>query len=180
MSEITPLIPVITKAGLKAAFTADNQGIAAKITHIALGDVGRVPSNTETKLRGEKLRIQVADGERVSDTQIHITGVADSGPAFWVKEIGFFLEDGTLFALWSDVDPLAYKSANNKVPLLLAFDLVLDAVPAGSITVEGTGADLSLAAWGEQYVSSAAAIVDNMQRHVGLMFRVMELEKAAA
>jgi hypothetical protein len=172
------LIPVITTKGLAAAFTADNTGVAAKITHIALGDSGRKPpSKNETKLVNERLRVAVADGERINEHQIHVSAVADSGPAFWVKEIGFILEDGTMLAVWSDVDPLAYKPEGDSVPLLLGFDLVLEALPAESITVEGTGANLSLAAWGSQYAATAAAAVDNMARHVGLLFRVMELEK---
>lgn len=174
---MTALVPVITTKGLAAAFNADNTGLAAKITHIALGEHGRTPNKNEISLAKERLRVPVADGARINDHQIHVTAVADSGPAFWVREIGFILEDGTMLAVWSDVNPLAYKSEGDAVPLLLGFDLVLEALPAQSVTVEGTGANLSLAAWGEQYTATAAAAVDNMARHVGLLFRVMGLEK---
>lgn len=170
------LVPVITRAGLAAVFNADSDGVSARITHIALGSDGREPSKYEAALTSEKLRIAVADGERVSDTQIHVTGVVDGDvPEFWVREIGFYLEDGTLFAVWSDTDPLAYIKSG--VPVLLAFDLVLASLPAGSVTVEGTGANLSLAAWGEQYIGNAAATIDNMARHLSLLFRVQDLEK---
>ena len=175
---MTALVPVITTAGLAAVFNAESDGMAARITHIALGDNARNPSKNEFKLVNERRRVSIADGQRVSDHQIHLTGVVDGdGPEFWVREVGFFLEDGTLLAVWSDSNPLAYIS--NAVPLLLAFDLRLDALPAESVTVEGTGANLSLAAWGEQYTANAAAIVDNMARQVDLLFRVQELEKRA-
>lgn len=172
---MTALIPVITTKGLQAVWNAENTGVAAKVTHIALGSNGYNPSKGLISLQAEKKRYQIADGQRVSDTQIHVTALADDTAEFWVKEVGFLLEDGTLFAVWSSTGALAYKSA--LVPLLLAFDLVLDALPAGSVTVVGTGANLSLAAWGEQFAAQSAAIVDNMARHVDMLFRVMALEK---
>jgi len=169
------LIPVITTRGLAAVFNAQNTGLAAEITHIALGDNGRTPSKNEVGLVSEKMRIPIADGARIDDHQIHLTGLADGDKEFWVREIGFILSDGTMLAVWSDTNPLAYKSA--EVPLLLAFDLVLAALPANSVNIIGTGANLSLAAWGEQLAAVATANVDNMARHVELLFRVQELEK---
>lgn len=169
------LIPVITTRGLAAVFNAQNTGLSAEITHIALGDHGRTPSKNEVGLVNERMRIAIADGERIDDHQIHLTGLADGDTEFWVREIGFILKDGTMLAVWSDTDPLAYKSA--EVPLLLAFDLVLAALPANSVNIIGTGANLSLAAWGEQLTAVAAANVDNMARHVELLFRVNDLEK---
>lgn len=174
---MTTLVPVITTKGLAAVFNAENDGVSARITHIALGSDGRDPSKNEYSLASEKLRIAVADGARISDTQIHVTGVVDGDvPEFWVREIGFYLDDGTMLAVWSDADPLAYIKSG--VPLLLAFDLKLEALPAQSVTVEGTGANLSLAAWGGQYAATAAATVDNMARHVSLLFRIHDLENS--
>ena len=169
------LIPVITTRGLAAVFNAQNTGLSAEITHIALGDHGRTPSKNEVGLVNERMRIAIADGDRIDDHQIHLTGLADGDTEFWIREIGFILKDGTMLAVWSDTDPLAYKSA--EVPLLLAFDLVLAALPANSVNIIGTGANLSLAAWGEQLAAVAAANVDNMARHVELLFRVNDLEK---
>lgn len=169
------LIPVITTRGLAAVFNAQDTGLAAEITHIALGDSGRTPSKNEVSLVNERMRVAVADGDRISEHQIHLTGLADGSAEFWVREIGFILKDGTMLAVWSDTDPLAYKSA--QVPLLLAFDLALSALPANSVNIVGTNADLSLAAWGEQYTGLAAANIDNMARHVELLFRVNALDK---
>lgn len=166
---MSALIPIITTKGLAAVFNAENTGYAAKITHIALGDNGRTPSKGEIGLTNERMRIPIADGERVDDHQIHVTALADGDTEFWVREIGFMLEDGTMLAVWSDKDsPLAYKSTS--VPLMLAFDLSLEALPAESVTVIGTGANLSLAAWGEQFTALASASIGNMARHVKLMF----------
>ncbi len=171
----TALIPVITTKGLAAVFNAQNDGVAAKITHIGLGEHGRTPSKNELALTSERMRVPIADGQRIDDHQIHVTALADGETEFWVKEIGFFLEDGTMLAVWSATQPLAYKSA--MVPLLLGFDLKLEALPAQSVTVVGTGANLSLAAWGEQFTANSAATVANMARHVELLFRFNDLEK---
>ena len=158
------LIPIITTRGLAAVFNAENTGFAAKITHIALGDNGRTPSKGELGLTNERMRIPIADGERIDDHQIHVTALADGSTEFWVREIGFMLEDGTMLAVWSDKDnPLAYKSTS--VPLLLAFDLVLEALPAQSVTVVSTGADLSLAAYADKFISNATGTI-NTQRGV--------------
>lgn len=173
---MTALIPVITTKGLASVWNAENTGVAGKIVAVLLGDQGYRPNKAQLGLQNRLVRVPIADGQRVSDTQIHVTALVDSGPAFWVREVAFELDNGQLLAIWSDPDtPLAYRSP--LVPLLLAFDLVLDALPAGSITVVGTGANLSLAAWGAQYVAQATAIIDNMTRNLNVLFRTMKLEK---
>lgn len=173
---MSTMIPIITTHGLAAVFDAEDQGLAAKITHIALGDHGRVPSKGELSLVNERMRIPIATGERINDQQIHLTGLADGTTEFWVREIGFILENGTMLAVWSDSkSPLAYKSA--QVPLMLAFDLVLTALPAQSVNVIGDGADISLAAFVEHQAALAAANLANMARYVDLLLRVNQLDK---
>lgn len=160
---MTALTPVITNAGLAAIVSSQNDGVNAKITHVALGSSGREPTKAERSLVNERLRVPIAGGSRVSDTQIHLTALAEHPTLnFWVYEIGFFLEDGTMLAVWSDTNPLAYKSAG--VDLLLAFDLVLSALPAASVTVEEGDSALSLAATAEQLTQMAAAQMAEMNR----------------
>lgn len=146
------LIPIITDKGLAAVFNNQSDGLEAKITHIAMGDNGRKPSKNETRLVSERMRIPVAEGSRIDPHQIHLAALADGDSKFWVKEIGFMLEDGTMLAVWSDTDPLAYKS--DAVPLLLAFDLKLAALPANSVTITGNGGDVSLAAYTGKFITN--------------------------
>ncbi len=132
----TTLTPVITSAGLNAIWNAQHDGLEATIAEIALGEAGWTPDNSATALKDEKRRIPVA-GARVNETQIHLTGVEDGTAEYWVREVGFYLADGILLAIWSAAEQaLAYKSAG--VDLLLAFDLVLTALPADSVTVDGS------------------------------------------
>lgn len=132
------LTPIITSAGLQAVLNATNDGVQARITHVALGDTGWEPTNAATALLNERHRVSVSNGERIQPTQIHITAVENGTNEYWVREIGFILDDGTLFAVWSHpTQALAWKAAD--VDLLLAFDMVLSALPEDSVVVDGTG-----------------------------------------
>jgi len=132
------LTPVITTAGLQAVLSATNDGLQAKISHVALGDIGWSPTNSATRLKAEKNRVAVSNGTRIQPTQIHVTAVENGSTEYWVREVGFILDDGTLFAIWSHpTQALAWKAAG--VDLLLAFDMLLSALPADSVTIDGTG-----------------------------------------
>lgn len=158
----TPLQPVITKAGLAAILRADNTGIAAQITHIALGTSGYTPSADQKSLVAQTARYPIAGGERLSSTLLHLTALADGDRAFWVREIGFLLSDGTLLAVWSDSStPLAYKSADTD--LLLAYDLSLAALPADSVTIISNEAGLSLSLAGPLAAQAQALIAEQMR-----------------
>ena len=134
----TTLTPIITTAGINVVFNADNNGLKATIKEIALGDTGWTPDNAATALKTEKRRVPILGGERISSEQIHLTAVEDGTDLeYWVREVGFYLEDGTLLAIWSKANQsLAYKSAS--IDLLLAFDLLLSALPADSVTIDGS------------------------------------------
>ena len=160
----TPLQPVITTAGLAAIWKADNTGIAAEITHIGLGTSGYTPNKTQTALRTRKGMYRVSDGQKLSSTLLHLTAVADDDLEYWVKEVGFYLADGTLLAVWSDpTNALAYKSPTAQ--LLLAYDLSLSALPADSVTIQSTGAGLNLSL-SEQLAALAAAQISAQLRGV--------------
>ena len=132
------LQPIITCAGLQAVLNASNDGLQAKLTHIALGDVGWQPDSNATALQQECQRIPISSSSRLQSNQLHITAVENGNQNYWVREIGLLLADGTLLAVWSDPEKaLAWKSAD--VDLLLAFDLLLTAFPADSVVIDGTG-----------------------------------------
>lgn len=160
----TPLQPVITQAGLAAIFRATNDGLSAQITHVVLGSSGYTPVQTQTALRSKKGTYPISDGQKLSNTQIHLTAMADDAAEYWVREVGFLLSDGTLLAVWSDpTQALAYKSPNAQ--LLLAYDLSLAALPADSVTINSTGAGLNLTL-SEQLAALASAQIAGMLRGV--------------
>ncbi|WP_410952476.1 phage tail protein [Pseudomonas sp. S1(2024)] len=158
----TPLQPVITKVGLAAILRADNTGIAAQITHIALGTSGYTPSNDQKSLVNQVAKFPISGGERLSSTLLHLTALADGAAAYWVREVGFLLSDGTLLAVWShSSEALTYKSANTD--LLLAYDLSLAALPANSVTIVSGEAGLSLSL-AEPLAAQAAALIAEQLR----------------
>jgi len=139
----TPMQPVITKTGLGAVWNQTNTGLSAQITHVVLGTAGYTPSNSQKSLRAQVAKYPIAGGERLSDTLIHLTALADGDAEFWVREIGFVLADGTLLAVWSHpTEILTYKAAGTD--LLLAYDLSLSALPADSVTIVSGAAGLNL------------------------------------
>ncbi|EPA95444.1 phage tail protein [Pseudomonas sp. G5(2012)] len=160
----TALQPVITKAGLSAIWRKDKTGLAAEITHVVVGTAGYTPVNTQTALRAQVAKFPVSDGEKLSETLLHVTALADGPLAIWVREIGFLLSDGTLLAVWSSTgDPLAFKPAD--ADLLLAYDLSLTALPPGSVTITSTGAGLNLTL-SEELAALASAQIAEMLRGV--------------
>jgi len=153
----------ITQAGLNQAVQASANGISLDITHVALGTAGYTPSRSATSLQAEVARSPISGGANVSDTQIHLTAVFNDNNQFSAKEIGFFLSDGTLFAVDSHpTDVLIYK--HSSATLIEAFDLTLDAVPASSITVNTTG-DLSLY-YAEEFTNFSRSINGNAYRQI--------------
>jgi len=131
---LSSILPTITDAGLAAAFTAANTGVEAVIASIALGDQAYTPARTRTALGNERDRLPAANGQRISPTQIRFDAVFSGSTEYWVREVGFFLDDGTLFAVWSDpTKALAFKSS--LLDLVLSLDLSLAAVPPGSVTI---------------------------------------------
>ena len=158
----TPLQPVITKAGLAAIWRADNTGVAAEITHVVLGTAGYTPRNDQKSLQAQVAKYPIAGGERLSSTQIHLTAVADGAGAFWVREVGFLLSDGTLLAVWSHpTEALTYKPAD--ADLVLAYDVSLAALPADSVTIISTPGGLNLTLAGPLAAQASALIAEQMR-----------------
>ncbi|WP_462402180.1 phage tail-collar fiber domain-containing protein [Pseudomonas sp. Marseille-QA0332] len=160
----TALKPLITKTGLAAIWNATSTGVQAEIAYIGLGSQGYTPSVDQKALRDQVVRYPIAGGEKLSSSLIHLTALADDDSAFWVREVGIFLSDGTLFAVWSSTgDPLTYKAAGTE--LLMAYDLSLEALPADSVTIVSTAAGLNLTL-AQPLVAQASALIAEMMRGV--------------
>lgn len=173
----TGLQPVITKAGLAAILTATKTGLAAEISHIALGSVAYTPSADQKTLRNEVARFPISSGEKLSSTLLHLSAVADGTTGYWVREIGIFLKDGTLLAVWSHLtEALAYKAAN--IDLLLAYDLSLAALPADSVTITSTAAGLNLTL-AEPLAALSTALIAEQVRGMEKGDRLTSLERLA-
>ena len=107
------LKPVLTTAGLAAIAAAGGTGIAARISHIALGDspvavrdaTGQplADAQARTGLITERERVTITAGTPVGEHSIAITATVPAGtPSFWVREVGIVLDSGEVFGYWSD------------------------------------------------------------------------------
>lgn len=129
---------IITDAGIAAAIRAGDLGIEYKITHISIGSEGYVPEPAQTELRNELQKKAITRGALVAPGQLHFETVWDGVEEFEGKELGYWLEDGILFAVDSrDGDIITYKRKNTVVTE--ACELNLSASTISNITVELLG-----------------------------------------
>jgi len=157
-----PLLLTFTKAGLAAALRADNTGIAMEIATVVVGTAAYTPSSSQKSLVAQVAEYPIIGGERLSDTMLHIVANADGPRAFWIKELGYKLKDGTLLAVWSHpTDPLTFKPVNGEV--LLAYDISFAALPANSVTINSSEAGLSLTVAAPLAALSAAQVAAQLR-----------------
>lgn len=149
----TPIIPVITTAGIQAALAAQANGLQLEIAELALGSDGYVPSGAETALSNELQRVPIAGPGAQTPGQLHIAALVSGLEEYWINELGFFDSGGVLFALWSQpLNPLGYKAA--AIDLIVAFDVAVNSVDPAAVTVTTTTNDPTLVFLAEQGVQN--------------------------
>ncbi|MGL5093653.1 MAG: pyocin knob domain-containing protein [Aeromonas sobria] len=144
--EAAPLLrPLITTKGLTAAVQASTLGKAVKIVKVGLTARPGVGAVGDTSLPDAVL-VNVADGRLVNDHQVNVSALlTDTFPSMDIAGIAFYLEDGTMFAVYRE--ERAFLEHTNGTTLLVGMDLVMDNIPSDSVTVESTGANLILGDW---------------------------------
>lgn len=171
--DITRLVR-FTSAGLAEVLQAKNQGLKGEITHIGVGTARYDPNGSETVLRNERQRVPIVDYEDLDPGQLRMAALFEGPDEYEIGEFGFYLSTGTLLAVYSVAGKLlTYKAAAARV--LQKFTLDISPLPAQSVTVV-VGSDNLNILLSEEIATLATANIDNMARHVGLMFRVMALE----
>jgi hypothetical protein len=126
---------LITDAGIAASIRAGELGISYKIAEISIGTEGYIPNKGQTNLRNEVQRKVITRGEVTALGQLHFETTWDGSETFEGKELGYWLDDGTLFAVDSrDGDVITYKQQDSAVTE--ACELNLAASTIENITVE--------------------------------------------
>lgn len=161
--------PVITHAGFNAALAAKNGGFAVDITQVGVGDRGyEVQVNgqgtaVQTNLTRERQRVEIQDARSVGNGQTDLSFVIDGPGDYYVREIGFYLADGTLFAVASHpTQGLIWKSSISRAAI--ALELVLEAVDPDTINIVSTGPALQLLMTKEIAVLSTFAIQNGLEQ----------------
>ncbi|MDY4298992.1 hypothetical protein SO486_03155 [Pseudomonas salmasensis] len=171
--EITRLVRFTSK-GLDEVLQAKNQGLKGEITHIGAGTGRYNPDGSEVALRDERQRVAIVDYEDLGERQLRMAALFDGDGEYEIGEFGFYLASGTLLAVYSVAGKLlTYKAAAARV--LQKFTLDVSPLPADSVTIVVGEHNLNLLLT-EELATIAAANVNNMWRHLDVLFRVMALE----
>ncbi|MGL4351828.1 MAG: pyocin knob domain-containing protein, partial [Plesiomonas shigelloides] len=123
---------------------ASTLGESAKIVQVGLTETPGTASDSMETLPGEVLRLPVADGSNVGPHQVNITALLNEGhPSLSLTGMGFYLEDGTLFAVYLVDSPFLNHPAGTNT--ILSLDVLMNNIPGESIQVLPTDLDIDLA-----------------------------------
>lgn len=131
-------LPIITtNAGRAALVNAANNGtLPIIIASVGVTATAITPLPTTAVLPGEIKRIATIAGDVVADDTIHCM-VRDEGSAsYTVRSFALYLDDGTLFGVYGQPDPIMEKSA--QATLLLALDIKFADVAAAALSFGDT------------------------------------------
>ncbi|OEF17046.1 phage tail protein [Aliivibrio logei] len=148
---------LITNAGIAASIHAGELGVSYKITHIAIGLDGYLPTLDQTQLKNEVAREALTRGSVPALGQLHFEAVFADKKEFEGKEIGYYLEDGTLFAVDSrEGEILSLKRSNTIITEALELNL------AGS-SIENITVELMGTPYATEEVAGIAKIITNAE-----------------
>lgn len=145
-----------TSKGLDACLSAKDQGLKAKITHMAFGADAYVPSKDQTGLSQQKEKVEIADyQDAVGD--VRMACVFDGALEYPIREIGLFLEDGTLLGVYSEPNKtLGYRTPAVKVVQWITLNIT--ALPSDSVTIVVGTENLNLIL-DKEFISSAQSLL---------------------
>lgn len=122
----------ITAAGLDALVDAQTGATdAITIAEVGFSEDAVVVAPTLIALPGEFKRIGAISGTAISETVIHMTAQDVSPDIYDLRSFGLYLSDGTLFAVYSQADPIISKAS--VLNLQFAFDVAFQDGIAGDI-----------------------------------------------
>lgn len=116
---------VITNAGRQAVVNSAQTGLnAVTIAQIGVGSGRYTPLASQTSLQAEIKRLPIVEGGSAGDNSIHVAYQDDSEDAYTIYEFGLYLNDGTLFAVYSSqTETVLQKSGVSSA--VLAIDIAL-------------------------------------------------------
>lgn len=127
-----PIQFIITTAGLDALVNAQSGGTdPIRIMSVGITEAQFIMAPTLTSVPGELKRIDAISGQSVSETVIHMTAQDVTTDIYELRGLGLYLSDGTLFAVYSQNDPLFRKVSISF--FLLALDVAFENAVAGEI-----------------------------------------------
>ncbi|MGW8201904.1 gp53-like domain-containing protein [Sphingomonas bisphenolicum] len=129
---------MITTAGLDALVNAGSGATdPIRIVSVGLSANHFVMAPTLTAVPGEIKRLTSVSGQSASETIIHMTAQDTSADIYDLRGLGLYLEDGTLFAAYSQAEPIVRKVS------IAFFLLALDVAFANAVQGEIVFGDTS-------------------------------------
>ncbi|MBF4249384.1 phage tail protein, partial [Vibrio anguillarum] len=102
---------IITRRGLEAAISAKNKGLKAPLKWVSAGDSAYSPNAEQTSLVNEVARVEFGEYKDTGGAQMQAAAKFSGPDEYPIRELGFWLEDGTLFGVISAPDTtLNYKA----------------------------------------------------------------------
>ncbi|AJI53465.1 tail fiber protein [Francisella philomiragia] len=130
---------VITDIGRQKLINDRNNGTAnTEISKVSFGTGKYVADATATKLKNQIKELTQVTGSKIDSSTISLNIVDSSNDEYLVSEIGFWLSDGTLFAIYADTKDLLSKTELSylSIELQIKFDtLDTDSITFGDINV---------------------------------------------
>ncbi|WP_210447833.1 phage tail protein [Vibrio crassostreae] len=167
---------IITRRGLEAAISAKNKGLKAPLKWVSAGDSAYSPNAEQTSLVNELARVEFGEYKDTGGAQMQAAAKFSGPDEYPIRELGFWLEDGTLFGVISAPDTtLNYKAKDGHC--IQPFTLDLSALPTNSVTVIVGTENLNILIDAE-FAIMAKTQVDTMHRQIKHEYRLLELEKA--
>ncbi|MGJ8526855.1 hypothetical protein LMG33818_002618 [Halomonadaceae bacterium LMG 33818] len=123
---------IITDKGKEAVKDGLSAGNTPQISAVGFGSSGYTASASQTSLQQEIKRLTTVSGQAASSNMLHVTVQDESTDTYTVKEIGVYLADGTLFAVYSQTDEIIEKAAAALV--MLAIDIAVDDIDATKLS----------------------------------------------
>ena len=135
MTDTLQITMTVTDAGRAAVTNAQNNGLSAEVTHIAIGSGSGTHSASDTALLNEIKKIPTGTGSNPSPDELY-TEISDySGDVYSMYEFAAVLGDGTLLAIYRQNTPIIETTAF--VPLLLQISIPIKSFPPGSVVING-------------------------------------------
>ncbi|WIA56546.1 hypothetical protein N6H05_01590 [Sphingobium sp. WTD-1] len=159
-----PALFMVTAAGLDALVDAQGGGTdPIQIASLGISENAFTMAPTISAVPGELKRIEAIAGEAVSETVIHMTAQDVSEDIYELRGLGLYLDDGTLFAIYSQPTPIFRKVSISF--FLLALDIGFSNGVAGDIVFGDTTFLMPPAS---ETVKGVAEIATAAEAHAGI------------
>ncbi|ASA54672.1 tail fiber protein [Vibrio gazogenes] len=165
---------VITHKGLEECISAKAKGIKLSLKWVSAGDRAYTPNPDQATLQNELQRVEFGEYKDMGLGQIQAIAKFSGELEYPIRELGVWLESGTLLGVISAPDTtLNYKTKNGHC--IQPFTLDLSVLPSDTVTVV-VGMENFNILIDDEFAQMAKAQVDTMHRQILQEFRILELE----